>query len=206
MVKGLEITDSNYTVALSILKYRYDNPTKRTHAILRKFYNLPAPKHNAKELRNFLDQYRQVREQMKLITNINAAELVVKTTLMKKFTHQTYEEISDFCKNFDFSLEEMSVALQFIIDKFEHSQAARGDQTNVKSVEAKSQNQKQKDHSSPSCAYCSGAHKAAECTKYKALNAHRDRVIAQKLCFNCLRAGHASKVCKSPRSCQICHP
>ena len=85
MIKGLEITDANHTVALNILRDRYDNPTKRTHAIFRKFYNLPAPNHNAKELRNFLNQYRQVREQMKLITDINAAELVAKSTLMKKF-------------------------------------------------------------------------------------------------------------------------
>ena len=65
----------------------------------------------------------------------------------------------------------MSVALQFNIEKFEHLQAATGDQTNIKSVEAKSQNQKQNNNSSPTCAFCSGAHKAAECSKYKTLNA-----------------------------------
>ena len=55
------------------------------------------------------------------------------------------------------------------------------------------------------CPYCAGNHKAVDCNKYKSIQARKDRVIAQKLCFNCLTPGHSSKQCRSKKTCHICH-
>ena len=51
------------------------------------------------------------------------------------------------------------------------------------------------------CSYCSGSHFSHECTKYKTVNARKDRVMSLKLCFNCLKPGHSSKTCHSRRTC-----
>ena len=98
----------------------------------------------------------------------------------------------------------MDVASQHIADKFEHATLVMGDKNNVKSVEAKSSKQTEKGGQS-TCAYCAGDHRAVDCNKYKTLNAQRDRIISQRLCFNCLGVGHSSKSCKSTRTCRICH-
>ena len=54
------------------------------------------------------------------------------------------------------------------------------------------------------CSYCSGGHFSHECTKYKTVNARKDRVMSLKLCFNCLKPGHSSKTCRSTRTCRTC--
>ena len=90
----------------------------------------------------------------------------------------------------------MDAALQYMIDKFEHASLVMGEKTSAKSVEAKTQHQKQKGNQS-SNAYCSGTHRAVDCSKYKTINAQRDRIIAQHLYFNCLGMGHSSKICRS---------
>ena len=64
MIKGLSHTDDNYIIAVTALQDRYADPVKQTEVLLQKFFNLPSPRHNAKELRRFLTEYRKVREQM----------------------------------------------------------------------------------------------------------------------------------------------
>ena len=74
MLKGLPNTDANYTIAVAILRERCDDPSKQTHALL-KFHNLSSPKHNAKDLRSFLNGYRKVKKQIKGVTDFAASEL-----------------------------------------------------------------------------------------------------------------------------------
>ena len=49
MINGLSHTDANY-IAVTALKDRYADPVKQTEVLLKKFFNLPSPCHNAKEL------------------------------------------------------------------------------------------------------------------------------------------------------------
>ena len=58
MISGLAITDDNYTIAVHILRERYDKANKQTNVLLQKFHSLPTPKHNPKDLRNFSTEYR----------------------------------------------------------------------------------------------------------------------------------------------------
>ena len=130
--------------------------------------------------------------------------LVVRSTIIQKLSMPTYEAICDYHRSYAFSLKHMDVALQYMINKLEQASLALVDKTNVKSVEAKSSHQKHK-CGQHNCSYCLGNHKAVDCTKYKIINERKDRIIAQRLCFNCLGVGHSSKSCKSNRTCRICH-
>ena len=58
MIKGLPITDAKYAIAVAILRERYDDPSKQTHALLHKLHNLSS-KHSAKDLRSFLTEYKE---------------------------------------------------------------------------------------------------------------------------------------------------
>ena len=116
---------------------------------------------------------------MRCVTNLQESELVIRSTLLRKLSMQTYEEVCDYSRDYNSFLTQMDVALQYVVDKFEHATLVMGERTSIKSVEAKSQ-QKQKG-GQPTCAYCAGNHKAVECSKYKTINARRDRIIAQSL-------------------------
>ena len=87
MISGLAITDDNYTIAVHILRNRYDNATKQTNALLQKFHSLPTPKHNPKYLRNFLTEYRKVKTQLTHVLDFQQSELVIKSTLVRKLVN-----------------------------------------------------------------------------------------------------------------------
>ena len=84
MISGLAITDDNYSLASHILKDRYDNATKQTNVLLQKFHSLPTPKHDPKDLRNFLTEYRKVKTQLSHVLDFQQSELVMKSTLVRK--------------------------------------------------------------------------------------------------------------------------
>ena len=67
MISGLAITDENYSIAIHILRDRYDDASRQTHVLLQKFHTLPTPKLNPKDLRNFLTEYRKVKTQLSLV-------------------------------------------------------------------------------------------------------------------------------------------
>ena len=204
MISGLSHTDDNYRIALDSLHDRYVDPVQPTEVLLQKFFNLPTPRHNAKELRKFLTEYRKGREQMRHVEDFDASALTIRSVLLRKLSYQTYSEISDYVKNHNFSLQEMDSTLQYIIGKLKHAHLIMGDKTNVKVVGTHS-------HSHPSqgnnfkCPFCTSYHKAVDCNKYKSVQARKDRVIAQRLCFNCLIPSHSSKHCRSKKTCHISH-
>ena len=112
MIVGLFHTDDNYRIALDSLHDRYADPIQQTKVLLQKFFNLPTPRHNAKELRKFLTECRKVREQMRHVEDFDASALTIRSVLLRKLSYQTYSEISDHVKNHNFSLQEMdSIAI-----------------------------------------------------------------------------------------------
>ena len=111
MIKGLSHTDSNYIITVTTLQDRYADPVKQTEVLLQKYFNLPSPRHNAKELRSFLTEYRKVREQMRHVEDFDASSLVVRSVLIRKLSYQTFSEICDHVKNHNFSIQDMDSTL-----------------------------------------------------------------------------------------------
>ena len=98
MISGLAITDDNYPIAISILRDRYGDVSRQTHVLLQKFHTLPTPKHNPKDLRNFLTEYRKVKTQLSHVVDFQHSELVIKSTLVRKLAFQTFDKICDLSR------------------------------------------------------------------------------------------------------------
>ena len=141
---------------------------------------------------------------MRHVEDFDASSLTIRSVLIRKLSYQTFSEICDHVKNHNLSLQDMDSTLQHIIGKLEHANLVLGDKTNVKSVGAHSQRD-QNQRGSYKCPFCSGDHKAVDCTKYKTIQARKYRAISQRMCFNCLTPGHPSKNCRSKKTCHICH-
>ena len=95
MIAGLAITDDNYILAVHILKDRYDNASRQTNVLLQKFHTLPTPKHNPKDLRNFLTEHRKIKTQLSHVLDFQQSALVIKSILVRKLTFQTFDKIGD---------------------------------------------------------------------------------------------------------------
>ena len=139
MISGLAITDDNYSIVVHILRERYDNATKQTNVLLQKFHSLPTPKHNPKDLRNFLIEYRKVKTQLAHVLDFQQSELVIQSTLVRKLVFQTFDKICDIYVTHDFTLKQMETGIQHIIDKLEKAMLAMGEKANVKQVGVSSQ-------------------------------------------------------------------
>ena len=134
MISGLAITDDNYSLAVHILKDCYDNAIKQTNVLFQKFRSLPTPKHNPKDLRNFLTEYHKVNTQLSHVLDFQQSELVIKSTLVRKLAFQSFDKICDIYVTHDFTLKQMETGIQHIIDKLEQATLALGEKANVKQV------------------------------------------------------------------------
>ena len=209
MINGLAINDDNYTVALYILRDRYTNESKQTNVLMQKFHTMSTPKHNPKDLRVFLTEYRKTKHQLSRVLDFQASELVIKSIVVRKLPFQVFDRICDIYVTHDFTLEQMETGIQHIVDKLEQAVLALAEGATIKQVGVNSPSQNQSTKQSKfkanhRCSYCSGEHLAHECTKYKTVQSRRDRVMHLRLCYNCLTPGHASKMCHSTKTCRTC--
>ena len=209
MISGLAKTDDNYSVALYILKKRYANESKQTNVLMQRFHAISTPKHNSKDLRVFLTEYRKIKHQLSRIVDFQANDLVIKSVVVRKLPFQTFDRICDIYVTHDFTLEQMETGIQHIVDKLEQTVLALAKGAVIKQVEVNSQSQNPPSKQSKSkanhrCSYCSGEHPAHECTKYKTVQSRKDRILKLRLCFSCLTPGHSSKMCHSTKTCRSC--
>ena len=121
MINGLAITDDSYNVALYILRDRYENASKQTNVLMQKFHTMPTPKHNPKDLRVFLTEYRKIKHQLSRVLDFRQSELVIKSIVVRKLPFQTFDRICDIYVTHDFTLDQMETGIQHIVDKLEQA-------------------------------------------------------------------------------------
>ena len=209
MISGLAINDDNYSVALYIIRDRYANESKHTNVLMQKFHTMSTPKHNSKDLRVFLTEYRKIKHQLSRVLDFQASELVIKSIVVHKLPFQTFDRICDIYVTHDFTLEQMETGIQQKVNKLEQAVLALAKGAVIKQVGVNSPSQtsptKQfKSKTNHRCSYCSGEHVAHECIKYKTVQSRRDRVMHLRLCYNCLTPGNPSKMCHSTKTCRSC--
>ena len=134
MISGLAITDDNYNIAIRILRDRYDNASKQTNVLLQRLHTLPTPKHNPKDLRVFLTEYRKIKDQLSRVLDFQASELVIKSIVIRKLTFQTFDRICDIYVTHDFTLKQMETGIQHIVDKLEQAVLALAEGATIKQV------------------------------------------------------------------------
>ena len=209
MISGLARTEDNYLVALYILKKRYANESKQTNVLMQRFHAMSTPKHNSKDLRVFLTEYRKIKHQLSRVVDFQANELVIKSVVVRKLPFQTFDRICDIYVTHDFTLEQMETGIQHIIDKLEQAVLAFAEGAVIKQVGVDAQSRdppsrQSKSKTNQKCSYCSGEHPAHNCTKYKTVQSRKDRVLKLRLCFSCLTLGHSSKMYHSTKTCRSC--
>ena len=58
---------------------------------------------------------------------------------------------------------------------------------------------------SPTCCYCQQPHSSTDCMSVPSVSARKQILKTSGRCFNCLRKGHLSRNCRSPRKCLKCN-
>ena len=86
-----------------------------------------------------MTEYRKVKTQLSYAVDFQQSELVIKSTLFRKLTFQTFDKICDLYVTHDLSFKQMETGIQHIIDKLEQATISLGEKANVKQVGVSSQ-------------------------------------------------------------------
>ena len=224
LLSSVTITDANYTVALKMLRDRYQN----NRMILRSHVNAiavqkPLTQETAKDLRQLLEtveEHRLALENMGQPVNQQDVFLVYLITEKlpaetRKFWElstpgtepQTYDDLKKFldarCQALEaatLSTPPTSTPTQARFTTRQNSQPSQSSQRSYNVNVATSEVQ---------CECCNGFHKLHLCPKFKALTVpnRAEFVKLKKLCFNCLKAGHRQQDCRGTtcRQCNLKH-
>lgn len=208
VIKSLEFSANNYDVAWKSLLDRYNNSRILIQNHIKTLFNIePIFKESPEGIRSLIDsvsKHMRCLEQLneptvdtliiylintKLDTNSSRDWEEYKNSQVPDDNAPTLDDMKKFLKNKADLLETLKINKVKI--QTEHKRVSN----NTKGFFTASQN----------CNICKESHKIFACNEFLQLNVHDriKKVQELKLCINCLKFGHHSKVCKG-KSCKYC--
>ncbi|KAG5864460.1 hypothetical protein JTB14_015331 [Gonioctena quinquepunctata] len=219
LINELSITDGNYTIALDILKKRYNNKMAINNSHIESLLEIEVQKENSFSMRDFITKIKQHFNALKAMSvPIDSWDLILVYIFSNKLyfhTHKAYELERDSAKTP--KLEEF---LEFIDKRCSALESVSQSENKSRSNKSPNQTRSQQvshtvtNNSSRSskanivqlCIYCKGkTHSIYRCSQFSSqtIQEKRDFVTKNRLCFNCLGTKHIVSQCTSER-CRSC--
>ena len=220
VIKSLPITHENYTVAIELLRARYDS-----RLIVTAYYvaNVLGMKHMQQDsmvsISKFIDDLTaNINALNSLNLPVNTFEIIFVHFLAQKLDDRTSrlwkESLTDEqLPNYNNFIKFLNTRRQLlqnvsaptgssygrqVSDKTSYRKPARCAEFTGSLVHTQTSNR--------FCQLCCGNHKLSECPQFVALHPsqRKDVLINHKLCLNCTRSGHETSRCPSKFSCRAC--
>ncbi|XP_066252670.1 uncharacterized protein [Euwallacea similis] len=218
IIDSFEITPGNYTVALNLLKKRYENKKAVVNYHVRNIlFNLPsAIKDSATNVRKLIDtvqQHKAALEKLKLPVDKWDALLnpIILSKLDERTNHDwerkqchtespTVNQLLDFLTDKCFALESsrgFSRPQSHKPDKYRNEN--RGQERGNGSISSKNYSYSLTQRVGRECHICNENHFVYQCPRFTQLSVSEkyNEIRKHKLCSNCLRVGHRNQECKS---------
>ncbi|XP_055604931.1 uncharacterized protein LOC129753161 [Uranotaenia lowii] len=222
--ESVDIQADNYSSTWDALKKRYDNKRFLRKELFRGLYNLPPIQHeSAQDLNILVDDFqRHVKALGKLGEPIEHWDTPLIFILTNKLDSATiraweqdtrqkdevkYDELIEFLIQQVRMLKSMDSDLQHRFSGFTVSKVAGQipkKQAPIKSVVNAATSETQ--FSTSPCHCCLRTHPLHQCPAFSNLSSsqRRELVTQHSLCWNCFRANHQARTCKSKFLCRIC--
>ncbi|XP_073967354.1 uncharacterized protein [Choristoneura fumiferana] len=218
LLKHLPVTDSNYNLAWSMLKSRYDNKRIIVNSILSRLINQrKINTGTAKSIRELLDTTIECLNKLKAEgVNTESWDTIIIHLIVSKLDTETHkaweEEVSDMNIN---ELPSMSKFSKFLEKRFRVLEMIQPIQSTNQNAKTNVQSEHYHEIEITSlfvdteihkCAYCNQDHRIFQCREFQQLILEEkiDVVQSKRLCFNCLIPGHPARYCINKSSCHIC--
>ncbi|XP_068757562.1 uncharacterized protein [Montipora capricornis] len=204
-VQGLTLTEANYDSAVEILRKRYGRPQQIISAHMDEVIKLQ-PGHNDRpaSLRYLYDRISvHVRGLASLGISTEQYGSLLIPVVMSKLPNEIRLEVA---RN---STNEIWKFLQMIKKEVE----ARETSEHVKTSKSSRKPPLGKPpipsankfgRNPVKCVYCKEYHYSASCERVKDPNKHKEILVKERRCLNCLRPGHVVRVCKNTKVCRHC--
>ncbi|CAJ0593560.1 unnamed protein product [Cylicocyclus nassatus] len=230
-IHGLALTAHNYSIALDILKSRYDDKVTTCHILFTQLASLPACDEQGKHLQSLYNKMYSLTRQFCSFED-DTKEIALGAILLNKLPRFVRSMIYDRAgKTRNLTPSELlqistdivhkEATLQEIeyynrrTDRCEdiyfasHAQRKRSTPYTQKrfpsSKTTSNENIKPPSLRIKACSFCdSKEHNAIRCTTWPTAQQRIQVIKERKLCFNCLSPKHRTKECPSTRTCQQC--
>ncbi|XP_066261359.1 uncharacterized protein [Euwallacea similis] len=212
VIKSLEFSASNYEVAWMLLLERYNNPRVLVQNHVKALFQIESiSKASAERIRWLIDtvsKHMRCLEQVKEPT-VDTLIIFLISSKLDSVTSREWEEYKTKrdLENTSPSLEDMK---KFLKNKAVLLETIKMNQTQAQEPKNELKYRQQREvrglvTGTSNCAICNQEHVTANCEKLSSLNVQEriKRIQELKLCINCLKFGHHSKVCRG-RPCQRC--
>ncbi|XP_062530746.1 uncharacterized protein LOC134200893 isoform X1 [Bombyx mori] len=230
IIKSLEFSSKNYTIAWNLICERYDNKKILINNHLKALFEIESITNESHRAIRFL-----IDHVLKSLRALNTLEqptdkwdifiIYLVSTKLDSITFSKWEEHKNTFNN----LPELSDFITFLrnsADILETMAVSRsekhGNKFNLYKNNYKKPEPKVKEYYhnkttksfvtsantkfSRSCPFCNQQHRIIDCPSFKQLSPEKKCVEVSKLnlCLNCLRRGHASNECRLLGTCKIC--
>lgn len=208
MLRSLETTEENYSIAWNSLQERYNNKRRIINNHVTALLNLEQlTKESHIKLRQFIDNVQNNIQCLKALgQSVEYWDAIILPIIINKLDPKTIREWETQL-NTESSNDNMPKYDDFIkfLNKRQNILETIGSRSGIQEV---AENKKTKTYSTVniSCTNCGGKHLIQACQTFLKLNAAQraERAKSLKICINCLRKGHFVSECLSSR-CKICH-
>ena len=203
-ISGLTITASNYNIALTLLKERFDKPELVTNAMYNRLVALKPPANKFNSLRRFQNEMESCLRSLGTACE-NIADGVLLSLLLSKLPKDVIIALETQKGDGAWTIATLRKYLNNYVESRERAEflsAGSGHLQCTERVQADALVANSTPKPSPRCWYCRAEHYSDECTKYNTLEQRKAQFTSQ--CFICLRKGHIASVCQSTRPCFHC--
>ncbi|XP_018908857.2 uncharacterized protein [Bemisia tabaci] len=221
LVKGLAITEANYTVAWELLCSRYNCKRRHIFHHFNRFLELSELKHSS-QLSSFITKIREHTQALKALGyDIEQYDAFLVAVLYRKFSPYYRRRLDDY-RGSDTDYPDVDILVKFL-DKeclavddtspAEHEKkeprikALVTSNSNPKSAPTPGGQGGKSTQGARKCISCNGElHPLYTCPSFRNLKIteRRDLVGRAGFCFNCLGQNHKKQDCKSDSRCRHC--
>lgn len=211
LLKHIQVTGANYMQAWETLNHRYNNKRLIVNALLKRLFALKkCNTQSAQQLKTLLDTTTEIINSLNnLKVSTNSWDPLIIFLVVQKLdseSHKDWEEAA-----YSVNSEELSTwekLREFLEAKFRMLELINPTTTTTKNPKERvfHVTTTSEKHQDKTCALCKEVHTLYHCSKFNKMkiNDRREHVKSNKLCFNCLAAGHTVFKCRMPTSCRIC--
>lgn len=234
VIKSIEFTSNNYSIAWKLLCERYDNKKILINNHLKALFNMdPLVRESHKAIRYLIDHFlKNLRALENLGQPIEKWDVLINFIISSKLdsvTSRKWEEFKSTLTDLP-SLSDLTKFLRNRADILETMSINRNDVPKPEPKAVRDRDQKKPEHnaqktsfqSKPSrsfvtstssktkhtltCPMCKLQHRIVECNAFKdlPLEVRTREVLKLNLCSNCLRRGHVVEDCRMLGTCREC--
>ncbi|XP_055923102.1 uncharacterized protein LOC129953729 [Eupeodes corollae] len=211
LIKHIAISDTNYPEAWDRLEKRYDRCQLIVQSFIQTFLSLPsASVSNVQTLRKISDGADEVVRGLSALNKSGRDPWLIYLLLNKLDSDSKQSWAEHIGSREDCTIIEF---LEFLEERCDALEACQSLNNRSVTSRTKLSNSIRAHLAGPSdsastskCPMCQDSHILPQCSKFVGLDVESRRNFAKtnRLCFNCLRAGHSSKNCHSSFRCRVC--